>query len=546
MLRLAAQENSGIVMVDRELNETPLPYARLESMARSVAAGLAHHGVRRGDRVVIMSSTSIASLGCLFGAWMAGAVPVIMPLPHRLSDLPELLAEIRRRLGHVGASCLVVADTFHRFLARRIELDIPVLKCGDLAHHDIGAETFDEVDIDPDDVAYLQFTSGTTGNARAVTLTHRQMLTNVAAAWHDVMAVVEHPTTVLWLPLYHDMGLISMLGSVAIRSRLVLQPPEEYLARPDSWVDALSRYRATSTVAPNFAYELAGRGMLARPRPLDLSSLLICGNGAEPIRADTMTRFAEVGAEYGLRPEAITPMYGLAEGTVAVASSPMAEPMYCDHVSRTDLIDRRYARPVEPGDPDARLLVVCGQPFPGIELEIRDDGGDVLSERHIGEVWFRSPSAMRGYWDEPEETARVLVDGWVRTGDLGYLIPEGLVVCGRIKDMIIVGGRNLYPEDYEHIAARVPGVGTMCVAFSLADTERMIVLVEPDNSVPDLSEVATTVMNRLRIQLGHAPDRVSVVPRDTVPRTSSGKVQRGKCRQRYLNGDVTELASVTR
>lgn len=466
-----------------------------------------------------------------------------MPLPHRIADLPELMAEIDRRLTHVDASCLIVADKFHGFLGRRIRSDITVLKCGDLIH--ATAEPVAGVVIEPDDLAYLQFTSGTTGNARAVMLTHRQMLTNVAAGWEWVGSK-DRPVGVMWLPLYHDMGLISLLAGIATRSKLIVQPPEEYLAKPDSWIDALSRYRAWTTVAPNFAYELAVRGLVDRPRPLDLSSLVVCGNGAEPIRVDTMERFAKLGARYGLRPEAVTPLYGMAEGTVAVTSSPVDEPMVVDCVSRSALSAMGQARPVSPDDPDVRVLATCGRPLAGIELEVRDEQGRALGDRMVGEIWFRSPSAMLGYWNEPEETARVLVDGWVCTGDLGYLTDEGVVICGRRKDMIIVGGRNLFPEDYENVTARVPGVGPTCVAFALPDSERMLVLVEPETAASDYPAVAAEVMRRLRSQLGHAPDKVAVVARDSVPRTSSGKVQRGKCRERYIEGRFTELASVTR
>ncbi|MFB7663219.1 AMP-binding protein [Kitasatospora sp. NPDC056138] len=543
-LERAAGTTRGITVVDRDLGETPLPYALLAASARRVAAGLARAGVGKGDRVALVSSTSPGFLLSLFGVWRAGAVPVILPLPHRISDLPEIVAEINRRLDHVDARVVVVADAFAAFVSDRIGADRPVLTCGRLAAE--REETTEPIPVGPDDLAYLQFTSGTTGLPRAVALTHRQMLTNAAVCCERLLLERDRSVHVSWLPLYHDMGLISTLAAMAYRITLVLQPPEAFLSRPDSWVDALSRYRATSTVAPNFAYGLAARSMRLRPRELDLSRLQVCGDGAEPIRAATLEKFVEAGAAHGLRPEAVTPMYGLAEATLAVAMGTVTEPLHWDHVSREELQAGGVARPVPPDAPDARALAVCGHPVPGVLVEITDERGRPLGEREVGEICVRSPALMQGYWRDPQATAETMRDGWLRTGDLGYRTPQGLVVCGRIKDMIIVAGRNLYPEDYEHVAAKVDGVRPACAAFALPDTERMIVAVEPAKGVADHADLARQVMTRLREQLGHAPDKVVVLGKDAIPRTSSGKVQRGRCRERYLTGEQTVLAELSR
>ncbi|OLZ62100.1 hypothetical protein AVW11_23820 [Streptomyces amritsarensis] len=544
-LELAAATPRGITVVGRQLDQSPLPYALLAAGARRVAAGLVRAGVGRGDRVAIVSSTSPGFLLSLFGAWRAGAVPVILPLPHRLSDLPDFVAEVNRRLDHVDARCVVVADAFGDFVTGRITGDRPVLTCGELAaeREGIGGPVLTR----PDDLAYLQFTSGTTGLPRAVALTHRQMLTNAAVCCERLGLERDRSVHVSWLPLYHDMGLISVLAGMAYRIKLVLQPPEDFLARPDSWVDALSRFRATSTVAPNFAYGLAAEGMRLRPRDLDLSHLEVCGDGAEPIRAGTLEQFVEAGSAYGLRPQAMTPMYGMAEATLAVAMGEATRPLVWDHVSRAGLQAGGVARPVPADAPDARALAVCGPPVPGVRVEIRDADGTPRGEREVGEICVSSPSLMRGYWRDPEATAAVLRDGRLHTGDLGYLTEDGgVVVCGRIKDMIIVSGRNLYPEDYEHVAAKVEGVRPVCAAFALPDTERMIVAFESAKGVADHQEVAARVMKRLREHLGHAPDKVVALDKGAIPRTSSGKVQRSLCRERYLTGRMEALAEVAR
>ncbi|WP_051836932.1 AMP-binding protein [Streptomyces sp. NRRL F-2580] len=545
VLELAATTPRGITVVNRQLDQTPMPYALLAAGARRVAGGLVRAGVAEGDRVAIVSSTSPGFLLSLFGVWRAGAVPVILPLPHRLSDLPEFVAEINRRLDHVDARCVVVADAFGDFVTGRITGDRPVLTCGELASE--REEISGPVRTRPEDLAYLQFTSGTTGLPRAVALTHRQMLTNAAVCCERLELVRDRSVHVSWLPLYHDMGLISVLSGMAYRIKMVLQPPEDFLARPDSWVDALSRFRATSTVAPNFAYGLAAQGMRLRPRELDLSHLEVCGDGAEPIRAATLEQFVEAGAAYGLRPQAMTPMYGLAEATLAVAMGEATRPLVWDHVSREGLQAGSVATPVPAGAPDARALAVCGPPVPGVRIEIRQEDGVPLEERRVGEIWVNSPSLMQGYWEDPEATAAVLRDGWLRTGDLGYRTEDGgLVVCGRVKDMIIVSGRNLYPEDYEHVAAKVEGVRPVCAAFAVPDTERMIVAFETAKGFDNHAELAALVMKRLREHLGHAPDKVVALDKGAIPRTSSGKVQRALTRERYLTGKLPVLAELAR
>ncbi|MFD9258285.1 AMP-binding protein [Streptomyces sp. NPDC059538] len=545
VLELAATTPRGITVVNRQLDRTPLPYALLAAGARRVAGGLARAGVAKGDRVAIVSSTSPGFLLSLFGVWRAGAVPVILPLPHRLSDLPDFIAEINRRLDHVDARCVVVADAFGDFVIGRITGDRPVLTCGELAAE--RTEISGPVPVGPEDLAYLQFTSGTTGLPRAVALTHRQMLTNAAVCCERLELERDRSVHVSWLPLYHDMGLISVLSGMAYRIKMVLQPPEDFLARPDSWVDALSRFGATSTVAPNFAYGLAAQGMRLRPRELDLSALEVCGDGAEPIRAATLEQFAQAGAVYGLRPQAMTPMYGLAEATLAVAMGEATRPLVWDHVSRDGLQPGAVAAPVDADAPGARALAVCGPPVPGVRIEIRDADGTRLGERRVGEICVHSPSLMQGYWEDPEATAAVLRDGWLHTGDLGYRTEDGgLVVCGRVKDMIIVSGRNLYPEDYEHVAAKVEGVRPVCAAFAVPDTERMIVAFESAKGFENHEETAARVMKRLREQLGHAPDRVVVLAKGAIPRTSSGKVQRSLCRERLLTGRLEVLADVAR
>ncbi|MFC6092992.1 AMP-binding protein [Saccharothrix lopnurensis] len=537
----AARGGRGITLLDVSLAETPLPYSLLARSARRVATALAGLGVRPGDRVALISRTDARLLLSLFGVWRAGAVPTVLAPPHRLSGLPGLVADLRHRLDQVDARCVVVADPFGEFLAKR--LGRQVTTCGELTAR--RADLAPPITTDPDEPAYLQFTSGTTGPSKAVVLTHRQLLTNAVVCCERLLLDGAGSVHASWAPLYHDLGLVAVVSCAAAGVGLVLQSPEAFLASPDSWVDAMSRYRATSTVSPGFAYGLAATGMRDRPRALDLSALRVCGDGSEPTRREAVEAFTEQGARYGLRPEAVTPMYGLAEATLSVSMGSLSEPLLWDHVRRDALSSRGVAEVVPAHVPGARSLAVVGHPVPGVDLRVVGACGEPLPDRAVGEVCVRGPSLMLGYWQDPVATAEAVRDGWLRTGDLGYLTPAGLVVCGRVKDMIIVGGANLYPEDYEHVASRADGARATCAAFSEPGAERMVVVVEPVDG-GDPARVAERVMDRLREELGHAPDRVVVVGRGSIPRTSSGKVQRERCRARYFGGELPVVADLPR
>ena len=548
LVELRRDSQSGITLIDRELQETPLPYAILAAGARDVAANLCRAGVRPGDRVGVFASTSAPTLTTLFGIWRAGAVPVNLPLPRRMSYLDVFRRDIAERIDFAGCSLAAVDDNLSVVLDG--SLPVSAVPCSRLLQ---AADEPPPTTLDGDAIAYLQFTSGTTGKSRAVTLTHRQILTNVAATLAHMRphmtgrpdADVSEWLHVSWLPLFHDMGLMTVVGAVFIDRRLVLQPPEEFLRQPYSWIDALSRYRATTTWAPNFAYAIAARGLASHGRELDLSHLQVAGNGAEPIDVDTMAKFTTEGAKHGLRPEVGMPMYGLAEATVAVCLGNVGSPITTDVVSRSELEHRRVAIPVDEGSPDAKSLVICGHPISEVEVAIIDERtGERVEDRVVGEICVRGPSVMQGYWRCPEETASALRDGWLHTGDLGYLLPSGLVVCGRIKDMIIVAGRNIFPEDYEQVSNSVAGV--RCSAtFALPETEQMVVVFEPDGALGDPNDLGRTVMAELATRVGHTPHAVIVVKRGAIPVTSSGKIRRGRCRELYAAGSFPVLADVS-
>jgi fatty-acyl-CoA synthase len=542
-LRRAASSEHGITLVDGGLDEVAVvDYGELEARASRAAVALAERGVEQGDRVCLLSSTSADFLSGLFGVWGAAATPVVLALPRRRSDLPRYVEDLTWRLAHTDARALLVADQFAPLL-EGLESPTPVVRLGDLAAGD-GAPARRSRS---DDLAVLQFTSGSTGRSRAVMLSHANVLANIEALSEAAAVDGDRDVIVSWLPLFHDMGLVLTLAAVWNRLPLVLETPEEFLAAPGSWMGAVSRFGGTITVAPNFAYGLATRALERGEARLDLSSLRLAGNGAEPIDLNVLERFLAFAEPHGFRRDALAPMYGLAEATVGVTITHPGRRVRDFWVSRSTLETAREARPARPLEPDARRLVSSGQALPGIEVIVTDDAGRPLGEREVGELCVRGANVTRGYWRDPEATEAIFRDGWLLTGDLGFVDGDDVVISGRKKDMIIVGGRNLYPEDYEQSAIELPQVrrGNV-IAFGVPERERMVVVAEANVSDGEGSAVAEQLMTLLRERLSHAPEEVVVVPPRSLPKTSSGKLQRGLCRERYREGGLPAVATVSR
>jgi fatty-acyl-CoA synthase len=539
-LEHSARGGRGITFVDRELRERRLGYTDLYQRARSAGEALRREGVEPGDRVCLLGPTTPELVVCLFGAWAAAAVPVVLPLPRRRNELDAFLTDVEVRVRKADAALLLASDVFAT--AAPANLGAPLVSLEETARTE--GPGIAPPARQPEDLAYLQFTSGTTARSRAVALTHGHLLANMTAAGEAAGVDPGRDVLVSWLPLFHDMGLIGMLlGSVIFGTELVLEPTEEFLARPGSWLDAISAYGGTVTASPNFGYGLAARDLGARPRALDLSSWRLAANGAEPIDIDTLARFAQVAAPHGFRSEAMCPMFGLAEATLAVTLSRPDEPVHVEWVDRTALETSGEAIWTSPGAEGARALVSCGSPLPGHDVAIRDALGRTLPTGRVGEICVRGPSVMSGYHDDPEATAEVLRDGWLHTGDLGFWGTHGLVVCGRVKDMIILGGRNLYPEDYEFWTERVPGVrrGNV-IAFAIPERERMVVVAETTADAGNAASVARDALEMLRSKLQRGPEEVLLVAPGTLPKTSSGKRQRGTCRERYASGTLEPVA----
>ncbi|MFD6194682.1 AMP-binding protein [Streptomyces sp. NPDC060275] len=533
LLRRSARRGGSLTVLDRSMRPTRLTLTELDDLSTAVAARLHRTGVRPGDRVCVLAPTSPALLLNLFGLWRLGAVPVVLPheRPEPAGSSGGLLAQ---RVVVSGAH-LVLTDRPDR-LSDRVPAGCRVLALDATLS---GPQDPEPPMPDGRALGLLQFTSGTTGSSKAVPVRQGQLVGNVRACMAGLGMRPGH-TYVSWLPFYHDMGIVSVVGLLAHGVHTVVLPTETFLGRPSSWLETVAAYRAEITAAPNSAYRLAVRAQQLRPAALDLSRLRVAINGAEPVTADTVEETVRLLGKSGMPAEALCPTYGMAETTLVVTAAPATAAV---RVLDPGLAPRQMGGHELP----ARPLVSCGSPLPGTAVTVHGPGGDRLPDGQVGEVRVSGPGVTDGYWtgpDTPLDGLGRLIGDHMDTGDLGFLHEGELYICGRVKDMIIVGGRNLYPEDYEITAEAVPGVrGGNVIAFSLPDQERMVVVAEGTGGTASQDRLAHDLFERLRTAAQHAPAEVVLVRPTTLPKTSSGKKRRGACRDRYLAGQLDVVAT---
>jgi 1-acyl-sn-glycerol-3-phosphate acyltransferase len=533
-----------LLWVDDETEET-ITYRALERGARAVAAGLLEHGVSRGDRIAIMLPTGRSFFECFFGILMAGGVPVPIYPPFRRAQIEDHLRRQAGILRNAAASIIITDERIRPLggLLMGLAGDLRALTTRTaLQAHGAMAEP---MPAGPETVALIQYTSGSTGDPKGVVLTHGNLLANIRAMGEALQASA-HDVFVSWLPLYHDMGLIgAWLGSLYYSAPVAIMPPLAFLARPARWLRLIHRHRATLSAAPNFAFELCLKSIRDDDiAGLDLSSLRMVMNGAEPVSRSTIRGFAERFARYGFRPEAMAPVYGLAECSVGLAFPPVGRGPVIDRVQRVALSTRGIAEPAPPTDESAVEFVACGRPIPRHEIRIVDETGRELPDRRQGRLQFRGPSATKGYFRAEEKTKSLFDGDWLETGDLAYVSAGDVFITGRIKDMIIRAGRNLYPHELEEFIGRIEGVRRGCVvAFACPDrrtgTERLIVLAETrltDSAARD--RLRARIMDASLALLDQPPDLVLLVPPRTVPKTSSGKLRRSAARALYESGII--------
>lgn len=552
-----------IFLRDDDGSAHQITYGQLHESASRVAAALIARGLGPRQTVAIMLPTCKEFFSSFFGVLLAGGVPVPIYPPFRADRIEEYAARQAAILSNAEARFLITfrqAETVAKLLRPRVPSLVAVLSAAQLASGESGGNGNQAVSRKQaaasaayrprgESIAFLQYTSGSTGDPKGVMLTHANLLANIRAIG-EAVGVRADDVAISWLPLYHDMGLIgAWLWPLYNGIPVAILSPLSFLTRPERWLWAFHHHRGTITAAPNFAFELCVRKIADKDiEGLDFSSCRAMLNGAEPVSPETMERFAARFAPYGLRREALLPVYGLAEASLAVTVPPLERGVLTDRIHRELFQSEGRAVPVsesEAASAGTLAFVSAGRPIPRHEVRIVDAGGKDLPERTEGHLWFRGPSATQGYYRNPQATREILRgDGWVDSGDRAYLADGELYITGRVKDIIIKGGRNLYPHEVEEITGAVPGVRKGCVvAFGARDarsgTERMVVVAESraralDTAARDaLAREVTACVNE---SLGLPPDAVELVPPGSIPKTSSGKLRRTETKRLYLEG----------
>ena len=552
--RVEVEADSRHVLFYRSAETTEsLTYGDLARGAREVAAGLVEQGLVPQQTVAIMLPTSLEFFLSFYGILLAGGIPVPIYPPARLSQVEDHLRR-QSTILNSAQSVLLITVPEARLLAQFLRSQVPSLRAivtvADLRR---AREQPALPSLKADDVAFIQYTSGSTGNPKGVVLTHANLLANIRA-WGCAVRLTSADVCVSWLPLYHDMGLIgTWLGNLYHGGLLVLMSPLDFLARPERWLQLIHRHRATATAAPNFAFELCLRRVPDRVLDeIDLSSWRLAANGAEPVSPDTLQRFAERFARCGFRRESLAPVYGLAECTVGLAIPPLDRGPVIDRIERNALIREQRAVPAAPDDATALRYVACGRPLPGHEIRIVDDAGREVPERVIGRLQFRGPSATSGYYRNPEETKRLFDGTWLNSGDVAYMADGDLYLTSRVKDMIIRGGHNLYPYELEEAIGNLDGIRKGCVAVvgvmdESTGTERLVAIAEvrPRDQVD--RETLRTRINALGMELlGSPPDDVVLAPPNSVLKTSSGKIRRAATRDIFVAGAIGRRSATFR
>ena len=537
-----------------------LTWCEVHEQAKRMAGCLAANGIGRHCSVAVLAAQAADVAPLAQAIWMRGAALTMLQQPTPRVDLAVWLDDTVRAIRMIAADVVVVGEPFLKAMEHLAAHDLAVCTVESMR----GAEPIEPEDTDEADIAMRQLTSGSVGTPKAVEISHGNLAAN-AAAIEDALSIdVDQDVMLSWLPLSHDMG---MIGFICLPMQLgiesVVVTSDQFLRRPIVWAELISKYRATITSGPNFSYSILAR-VLQRcdpdgPNAIDLSSVRIACNGAEPVDHRDVEYFASVGARFGLRPTAPMPSYGLAEATLAVSFHAHDEPPSFDTVSRQAVSGAHRAQPVADDADDAAdvLHIVClGAPLPGMGVRIIRDGM-MQGPREIGGIELRGAAIAGSYLTVDGVIPLAGEDGWFDTGDLGYLDEQGrMYVCGRTKDVIIVAGNNLYPHDIERAAATVDGVRKGCVIALRVAAERegaeregFAVLAEVHNADEEnvRLRISRDITARVNHHIGHAPREVRLLPAGTLPKTSSGKLRRNSARellrQATRGADSTEATS---
>jgi len=512
-----------------------LSWQDVHEQAKRIGGGLAARGVDRGGSVAVLATDATDVAPLAQAVWLRGAAVTMLQQPTRRTDLAVWLADTVRAIRLIKADLVVVGGQFLAALDQLSTQQLAVCTVESL-------RTSEPIEIDPDlddtDIALRQLTSGSTGVPKAVEISHSNLAAS-AIALHDGLDLdITTDVFASWLPLSHDMGMIAFLClPMQLGLEVAIIPPDEFLRRPVIWAELISRHRATITSGPNFAYSVLARVLQARTdcSSIDLSSLRVAVNGAEPIDHRDIVDFVAAAARFGMRPSAPMPGYGLAEVTLVVSLGAPHDPAVIERVSRKAMSEAYQALPVDDDSQDCRHIACVGFPVSGMEVRVTR-GEELLAPREIGAIELRGPTVAANYLTATGAVTLASDDGWFDSGDLGYIDDLGrLYVCGRSKDLIVLAGRNLYPHDIERAAETVNGVRKGCVIALRVDGHRegFAVLAEVDNADDEevRLRISRDVTARVSRYVGHLPSHVLLFPAGALPKTPSGKLRRTTARE---------------
>jgi len=533
--QLSAKDDKGFVFVKSDGTERYYPWKDLVAEAERRAAAFHAKGLKKGDRLAIAVPDPDEFVLSFMGAVLGGVVPVPISPQLTFKNIESYHDTVAHIANAAGASMLLTTTGTRQYVdpvvPRVASLANGVLTVDQLGDAAIAGDKVD-VAIEPTDTAFLQFTSGSTSRPKGVVVTHRNLAWNSESFMiHGLQKDSSFDKGVTWLPLFHDMGLIGfVVGTLFTDIPVVFLPTASFVRNPRIWLDKIHQHRGTITYAPNFAYALVSKRVKEKDLvDLDLSCLRRTGCGAEPIQAKTLREFGEKLRPAKFDPKSFLPSYGMAEATLAITFVPVESGV------RADVRES-----------DGAELVNCGRSFPEHEIGIVDvETGKRLGDREVGEIITRGPSITAGYYNEPELTAAAFRNGWLHTGDLGYTVNGEVFICGRLKDMIIVRGKNFYPNDIEWVVSELPGVrrgNVVAFGVDVNGEEQLVVAAEAFAS--EAATLSTTIAQAVVESFSLTTHEVVIVPQGTLPRTSSGKPQRRKTRDLYLNGTLARARSV--
>jgi fatty-acyl-CoA synthase len=543
-LDYAAQGRRGMNFHDaRGSLERAYPYAELRTDALANARRFLTLGLNKGDRLALVAETGPEFAAGFFGAIYAGLWPVPLPLPTSFGGREAYVEQLKVMLQSSDPALFLYPAELEGFCAEAArQQGVAGRAWESLA--EVEESGADLPACDPQEIAYLQYSSGSTRFPHGVAVTHHALLDNLHA--HGAgLKVEERDRVVSWLPWYHDMGLVGcMLSPLANQLSVDYLKTEDFARRPLAWLDMISRNPgSTLSYSPTFGYDICARRMSSQIKAsdrFDLSRWRIAGNGADMIRPDVMQAFVDAFADAGFKAQAFCPSYGLAEATLAVSLMPPGEGIRVELVEESELSG--VGTPAQERPRRYRAIVNCGKPVRGMAIEIRDADGSVLPDRAIGKVWVRGASVMVGYFRDQESTDACMAGGWLDTGDMGYLSSGYIFIVGRAKDMIIINGRNHWPQDIEWAVEQLPGFKSGDIAaFAItgpSGEEQPAVLVHCRVSDPEeRGRLRDDIKERVRAITGISPV-VELIPPRSLPRTSSGKLSRTKARNLYLSGEI--------